>query len=675
VGPSLRKRTAEAMELTRNLVLLALLTGLAFLLFCSVIDSFFMGETLDYLGVINKRVLFHNLWGDTSWMSAHFARSAVRTMWGIEQYLFGRNPVGYHVVNILFHIANSLLAFLLLKRLLGSDRSVLVASAFASLTFLGHHGPAENVRWITERWDLSMCLFYVLALLFFMQYKRRKGKPYLLALSVASFAMSLCSKEMAFSFPLTILVYDFYYLSGLKKVWPLTWRRVLVHLPFWVTALLYFAYRFARYANVVDYKTAVKGTHSLLHSVTTYFAWFAYPFGAWGAIAVFVLAFMFGGRRMRFLALFVLITLLPSTRIPNIWRGYLPMFGFSMLLGAVLSRNWVSWFSRRNEVGELKPVNEKPVLLLRIAQVALFIVIFSANAFETFRDNVAWDRNATKAGALAKRLKADYPKLPPGTQVYIINMENAQDAMLHPMFLSPPLVFMYDEMQIEAFPFQQFYFNRARCEMPSPDRLYVYAYRNGFLGEDTYLKRALIEMETSRPAKAPFVFLNCEKALRTSDNSRDAPHDCLVFPTTELAEKRINTLLVQMQASAETDVTELTGELSWQSVGGISQQRSTAEIEFEIIPDGTMRTYRLAIGTRASWVFAEEIHSLKLRVTSGSAEAKIISVVGTQERFEQTDEKRPDWGGFDVPLHTFAMPRRIRMPKEKLDYFLYTDEK
>lgn len=655
-------------------MLLALLTGLAFLLFWNVIDSFFMGETLDYLGVINGRVLFHNLWGDTSWMSAQFARCAVRFQWAIEQYLFGKNPMGYHVVNILFHIANSLLAFLLLKRILGADRSGLVASAFASLMFLVHHGAAENVRWITERWDLSMCFFYVLALLLFMRYKRRGGRRYLLVLSAALFAVSLCSKEMAFSFPLMILLYDFYYLYGFKGIWPLKWRRVLVHLPFWATALLYFAYRFARYANVMDYESALKGTHTLLESAAKYLSWLAYPFGVYGAIGVFLLAFVFGGRRLRFLALFVLIALLPASRMPEIWRGYLPTFGFSMLLGAVLSWNWVFRFSRNSPGTKPKPADRRLTLMLRIAQVAVFIIVFSANARATFRGNVAWDLNATKLGALAERLKSDYPVLPPGTQVYVVNMEKAKDAMIHPMFLSAPLVFMYDETPIEAFPFQQFYFNRAQGGKLRPENLYVYAYRNGSLGEDTYLKRELLEMETLRTDRSASFLLDTERTLRTrgaSDNSGDS----LAFPTAGLAGMGINTIVIQMQALPEPDVKRLTGKLSWESTDGISQRAFADELEFEVIPDGTVREYHLAIGTFASWVFAEKVYSLSLRVLGDGREIRILSVEGTQERFERTDEKKPDWGGFDVPLHPVAMPRYIRMPKEKLEYFLGKDEK
>ena len=242
------------------------------------------------------------------------------------------------------------------------------------------------------------------------------------------------------------------------------------------------------------------------------------------------------------------------------------------------------------------------------------------------------------------------------------------------MFLSPPLIFMYDEMPIDAFPFQQFYFNRARDGTLRPDNLYVYAYRNGSLGEDTYLKRALLEMETSRTDKSASVLLDSERMLHTS-HAPDNSGDNLAFPTAGLARMRINTIVIQIQALPETDVKMLTGKLSWQSTDGVSQRTFTDELEFEVIPDGTVSAYRLAVGAFASWVFAEEIYSLRLRVLGDGAEIRILSVEGSQERFERTDEKKPEWEGFDGPLHPVAMPRYIRMPKEKLDYFLGKDEK
>ncbi|HUT02393.1 MAG TPA: hypothetical protein VM163_00680 [bacterium] len=660
----------QRVAFLRNLVLIAVLGAIALLLFHGTIHSFFMGETLDYLGPINMRILLHNLWGDASWMSGHYARSAVRLMWCIEQYVFGLDPAGYHIVNVLFHMANCLLAFLLLKRILGSDRTGLVASAFAAFLFLAHSGAAENVRWITERWDLSMSFFYILALMMFMQYKRRKGRPYLLVLSVVFFWVSLCSKEMAFSFPLIVLLYDFYYLRGFKNIWPFDWRKLLVHLPFWGTAILYFIYRFARHRSVADYRTALGGTQSLMHSIKAYLAWFGYPFGAWGAIVIFLLALVFGGRSLRFLALFVVVALLPAAHIPEVWRGYLPMLGFAMLLGAVLSRNWIQWFSDRwsGEAGA-KPVNRDLVFALRLVQVVLFVFIFSTNSFATLRGNAAWDRNASKMGALPVRLKADHPSLAFGTQVYVVNMQAAVNALPIPCFLTPPVAFMYGGQKVEAFPFEQMYRNLAQGELPSPDKLYIYTFKNGSLHEDRRLKRDLLHREALPITGAIALQFPTESTLRIGDGQVDSSK-CLVLSGPTNLPDEVNTIVVRMRASPGGTQARLTGEVSWRSKDVASGRITTSGAQFEVVPDGTTRTYRLAVGTFADWVFAENLNSIKLCFRGRQTDVTVASVVGMRERFAETDEKKPTWEGFDAPFHVFAKPRYMRMSREKMNYYM-----
>ena len=654
----------------RNLMLIAVLAAIALLLFHGIIHSFFMGETLDYLGPINMRIILHNLWGDTSWMSGHYARSFVHLMWGIEQYLFGLNPAGYHVVNILFHVANCLLAFLLLKRILGSDRTGLPAGVFAAFLFLAHSGAAENVRWITERWDLSMAFFYILALMMFMQFRRQKGRRYLLVLSVIFFWVSLCSKEMAFSFPLMILLYDFYYLRGFKNIWPFDWRKLLVHTPFWATAVLYFMYRLARYHNVADYRTALGGTHSLVQSIKAYLDWFGYPLGAWWTIVILLLAFIFGGRRLRFLAMFVVVALLPAAHIPEVWRGYLPTLGFAMLLGTILSRNWIRWFSERYfHERRTKPANRSLVVALRLAQVSLFIFIFSANSLATLRDNAAWDRNASKMGALPVRLKADHPSLPFGTQVYVVNVQDAVNALPIPCFLTPPVAFMYGGLKVEAFPFEQMYHNLSQGELPSPDKLYIYTFNNGSLHEDNRLKRALLRREALPSTGTITLQLPTESTLRIGDGQEKSAKCLALIGPANLA-TGVNTMVIRMRASPIGTPATLTGQLSWRSKDVVSGKVITSAAEFEVVPDGATRTYRLAVGTFADWVFAENVSSIRLCFRGRQVAVMVDSVVGMRERFAKTDEKKPTWKGFAAPLHVLAKPRYMRMSREKLNYYL-----
>ena len=65
----------------------------------------------------------------------------------LDTSLFGGHAGAYHAVNVLFHAANTVLLFLLLKRLTGAMwRSALVAALFAF-----HPLHVESVAWIAER--------------------------------------------------------------------------------------------------------------------------------------------------------------------------------------------------------------------------------------------------------------------------------------------------------------------------------------------------------------------------------------------------------------------------------------------------------------------------------------------------------------------------------------------
>ena len=80
----------------------------------------------------------HN-WHPLTWLS-HMA----------DVTLFGVNPAGHHVINLLFHAANTLLLFQLLRRLTG----VLWPAAAAAALFGVHPLHVESVAWVAERKDV-----------------------------------------------------------------------------------------------------------------------------------------------------------------------------------------------------------------------------------------------------------------------------------------------------------------------------------------------------------------------------------------------------------------------------------------------------------------------------------------------------------------------------------------
>jgi tetratricopeptide (TPR) repeat protein len=76
----------------------------------------------------------------------------------LDCQLYGLRPAGHHITNLLFHIANSLLLFGLLRRVTGA----LWCSAFAAALFALHPLHVESVAWVSERKDVLSAFFFML---------------------------------------------------------------------------------------------------------------------------------------------------------------------------------------------------------------------------------------------------------------------------------------------------------------------------------------------------------------------------------------------------------------------------------------------------------------------------------------------------------------------------------
>lgn len=133
--------------------------------------------------------------------------------------LFGRNPVAHHVVNVVLHILNALLLFLVLRALTEAPwPSAVVAGLFA-----WHPLHVQSVAWISERKDLLSTSFGLLSLLAYARYAKAKQRKWLVA-AFLCFAFSLMSKPMLVTLPFVFLLMDY---------WPLRRPiRVLEKLPF-----------------------------------------------------------------------------------------------------------------------------------------------------------------------------------------------------------------------------------------------------------------------------------------------------------------------------------------------------------------------------------------------------------------------------------------------------------
>jgi protein O-mannosyl-transferase len=133
-------------------------------------------------------------WHPLTWMS-HM----------LDVRLFGLNPVGHHMVSLLFHILNVVLLFLVLNRMTKS----VWRSAFVAMLFGVHPIHVESVAWIAERKDVLSTFFWMLTMLAYVYYVERRNAFRYLAVLVL-FALGLMAKPMLVSLPLILLLLDYW---------------------------------------------------------------------------------------------------------------------------------------------------------------------------------------------------------------------------------------------------------------------------------------------------------------------------------------------------------------------------------------------------------------------------------------------------------------------------------
>ncbi len=139
-------------------------------------------------------------------------RPVVTLSYFLDWSIWQDNPFGYHLHNLVYHVFNTLLVFVLVFILI-RRRWVAFGSA---LFFAWHPIHVEAVNAIGNREDLQFFFFYMAALLCHIQgHARANGQRRAWVLgSVCLFFLALFAKEMAVTLPVVFLLYDSLYRRG-----------------------------------------------------------------------------------------------------------------------------------------------------------------------------------------------------------------------------------------------------------------------------------------------------------------------------------------------------------------------------------------------------------------------------------------------------------------------------
>jgi tetratricopeptide (TPR) repeat protein len=154
--------------------------------------------------------------------------------------LYGLNPRGHHLNSLILHIINTLLLFMVLKKMTGA----LWRSAFVAALFAFHPLHVESVAWIAERKDVLSTFFCMLTMWAYARYLEKPGKINYLV-SLIFFILGLMTKPMLVTLPFVLLVLDYWPFERFQfkkindyKGWQQLFRLIVEKSPFFIFSAL-----------------------------------------------------------------------------------------------------------------------------------------------------------------------------------------------------------------------------------------------------------------------------------------------------------------------------------------------------------------------------------------------------------------------------------------------------
>jgi tetratricopeptide (TPR) repeat protein len=145
----------------------------------------------------------------------------------LDWQLFGSNPAGHHLTNLIFHIANALALFYVLMRMTGA----VWPSAFVAAAFALHPLHVESVVWVSERKDVLSTFFWLLTILAYVRYVENHSLwRYLTVLAL--FVLGLMAKPMLVTVPFVLLLLDFWPLQ--RKI---SYRPLVEKIPLFICSI------------------------------------------------------------------------------------------------------------------------------------------------------------------------------------------------------------------------------------------------------------------------------------------------------------------------------------------------------------------------------------------------------------------------------------------------------
>jgi hypothetical protein len=357
---------------------------------------------IKHLGNIPK-AFSTNVWGFQWAGTSNYYRPLMHCVYTLTYQLFGLNPIGFHLVNVLFHCGVTVLVFLIVRQLLPRSQATpvwLSAPFLAALLFATHPIHTEDVAWVAALPDVAFTFFYLLSFYLYSRSRAVASRGYLF--SLACFTVAVLFKEPALTLPVVLLAYDrtcreerFSLLESIGR-----------YGPYFIVGAGYLALRIRALGGVAPYKTTTLSSYEVVinlfpfvfryleklllpidlnyifvvHPLTSLLEGKALISVSVTAVVVILALFALKRNKLAFLGIvFVVVPLLPALDIPALGEYpfaerylYLPSVGFVFLLALFLS-----WAEKSSPKGAR-------------AIAAGFLLLATTYAIGTVRRNHVW---------------------------------------------------------------------------------------------------------------------------------------------------------------------------------------------------------------------------------------------------------------------------------------------
>jgi protein O-mannosyl-transferase len=223
--------------LSRRIIVFSIIAALGLIVYSNSFSSPF---TLDDFGSISNNYSIRNPLDLFAIWKFYSNRFIIYFTFSLNFFVHQTQVEGYHIVNIIIHIFNGILVFLILYTILGlkyfegriTSKYRNLICTLSALIFISHPVQINAVTYVVQRTASLASTFYFLSILFFMKYRLHdKVKHFLLMLLFILLAMF--TKENTITIPFMLILIEFmFFLKDGKTSWV---KRIVIILILLIT--------------------------------------------------------------------------------------------------------------------------------------------------------------------------------------------------------------------------------------------------------------------------------------------------------------------------------------------------------------------------------------------------------------------------------------------------------